>query len=102
MPRPTPHQAICVWHELPQFQHVDDKVVAFANAIADACLAGPGGRRVQLGNLDIPMTAYGALRRAGYRYVDEIKDMTYEQLKEVKYIGSMYASVIVNEVGRVG
>jgi DNA-directed RNA polymerase alpha subunit len=101
MPRPTPHQALCVWHELPQFHHIDDKVVAFANAIADAAVAAPS-RRIPLGDLDIPMAAYGALRRAGYRYMDEIQDMTIEQLMEIKNVGATYATEIADEVRRVG
>lgn len=101
MPRPTPHQALCIWHELPKYQSVEDKVLAFANAIADACLAPPD-RRIPLGDLSIPTAAYGALRRAGYRYVDEIRDMTIEQLTEVKNIGAMYATVIADEVREIG
>ena len=96
--RPSPHEVRRMWYELPSSLSLEDRALALANAVADVCLGVTPGR-APIEMLDLPtMLGYGALRRAGYRYIDQIQDMTLEQLTEVKGIGHRSAGHIVSAV----
>jgi DNA-directed RNA polymerase alpha subunit len=100
MNRLSPIEARRLWYSLPGDD--DQRIVAFANAIADRLHRGPRPRqRIALDALDLGMLWYGALRRAGYEYVDEIAPLTYADLKTIKHIGHHGAMTIMAKVRRV-
>ena len=88
---PTPlssHDLSALYHSLPPGTHLEDRVVAFGLAVQAHCL-GPTDptTRISLQSLDLPQRIYGALRRAGYVYADELSCLTDKQLLCVKDIG---------------
>ena len=88
---PTPlssHDLSALYHSLPLGAHLEDRVVAFGLAVQAHCL-GPTDptTRISLRSLDLPRRIYGALRRAGYVYADELSCVTDKQLLCVKDFG---------------
>lgn len=88
---PTPlssHDLSALYHSLPLGAHLEDRVVAFGLAVQAHCL-GPTDptTRISLRSLDVPRRIYGALRRAGYVYADELSSLTDKQLLCIKDFG---------------
>ena len=88
---PTPLSAydlLTLYSSLPPRTHLEDRVVAFGLAVQAHCL-GPTDptTRISLQSLDLPRRIYGALRRAGYVYADELSRLTDKQLLCVKDFG---------------
>lgn len=88
---PTPlssHDLLTLYSSLPPGTRLEDRVVAFGLAVQAHCL-GPTDptTRISLRSLDLPRRIYGALRRAGYAYADELSCLTDKQLLCVKDIG---------------
>ena len=77
-----------------------DRVVRFANALADHYATNLPAKRIHISDLDLPRMAYGSLRRSGYNFVDEIAPLTYKQLQEIKYIGPHAALAIQHAIKR--
>ena len=88
---PTPlssHDLLTLYYSLPPGTHLEDRVVAFGLAVQAHCL-GPTDptTRISLQSLDLPQRIYGALRRAGYVYADELSCLTDKQLLCIKDVG---------------
>ncbi len=88
---PTPlssHDLSALYHSLPPGTHLEDRVVAFGLAVQAHCL-GPTDptTRISLQSLDLPQRIYGALRRAGYVYADEVSCLADKQLLCIKDVG---------------
>lgn len=66
-----------------------DRIVAFGRALADYYLQTPPNNRIPLSQLPIPQLTYGALRRSGYTYLDEIAQLTDLQLRLIRGIGAL-------------
>lgn len=96
MRRLSPIEARRLWYSLPG--DVDTRVVAFANAIADQMLVTGLAHRIHLQELELPTLWYGALRRAGYEFVDEVVGLSYADLKTLKHVGHRGAMVILDAV----
>lgn len=97
MNRLSPIEARRLWYSLGGDD--DQRVVAFANAIADRLQNGPRPKlRIHLEALDLGTLWYGALRRAGYEYADEIAALSYADLRTIKHIGHNGAMTILEKV----
>ena len=88
---PTPlsaHDLLTLYSSLPPKTRLEDRVVAFGLAVQAHCL-GPTDptTRISLQSLDLPQRIYGALRRAGYVYADEVSCLADTQLLCVKDFG---------------
>ena len=88
---PTPlssHDLLTLYHSLPPKTHLEDRIVAYGLAVQAHCL-GPTDptTRISLRSLDLPRRIYGALRRAGYAYADELSCLTDKQLLCIKDFG---------------
>ena len=88
---PTPlssHDLLTLYYSLPPGTRLEDRVVAFGLAVQAHCL-GPTDptARISLQSLDLPRRIYGALRRAGYVYADELSCLADKQLLCVKHFG---------------
>lgn len=88
---PTPlsaHDLSALYYSLPPGTHLEDRIIAFGLAVQAHCL-GPTDptTRVSLQSLDLPQRIYGALRRAGYVYADEVSCLADKQLLCVKDFG---------------
>ena len=88
---PTPlsaHDLLTLYSYLPPKTRLEDRVVAYGLAVQAHCL-GPTDptTRISLRSLDLPRRIYGALRRAGYVYADELSCLTDKQLLCVKDFG---------------
>jgi hypothetical protein len=89
--RPTPlstHALLTLYYSLPPGTQLEDRLVAYGLAVQAHCL-GPTDptTRVSLQSLDLPQRIYGALRRAGYVYADEVSCLADKQLLCVKDFG---------------
>ena len=89
MPTPlSPHDLLHIYYSLPPSNHLEDRIVAFGLAVQAHCLApADPTTRVHLKSLDLPQRIYGALRRAGYVYADEVSCLEDKQLLCVKDFG---------------
>lgn len=96
--RLTPAQAVSIWLSTPGFEM--DRVVRFANALADHYITDVPIKRIHLSDLDLPRMAYGSLRRAGYQWVDEVQQLNYRQLQQIKHIGPHGALAIQHAIKR--
>ena len=88
---PTPlsaHDLLTLYYSLPPGTHLEDRLVAYGLAVQAHCL-GPTDptTRISLQSLDLPQRIYGALRRAGYVYADELSCLADKQLLCVKDFG---------------
>ncbi len=88
---PTPlsaHDLLTLYYSLPPGTHLEDRLVAYGLAVQAHCL-GPTDptTRISLRSLDVPRRIYGALRRAGYVYADELSSLTDKQLLCIKDFG---------------
>jgi DNA-directed RNA polymerase alpha subunit len=65
-----------------------DRIVAYGNAVQSHLLSPvASSTRLHLSALDLPQLTYGALRRAGYTYTDEVSGLTDAQLLTVRNLG---------------
>ena len=88
---PTPlssHDLLTLYSSLPPGAHLEDRIVAYGLAVQAHCL-GPTDptTRISLRSLDLPRRIYGALRRAGYVYADELSCLADKQLLCIKDVG---------------
>lgn len=67
----------------------DSKLIAFGNAIADYYINGGSCERTPLTatTVNLPRATLHALLRGGYCYVDEIANLTDEQILQIKNVG---------------
>lgn len=88
---PTPlssHALLALYSSLPPGTRLEDRVVAFGLAVQAHCLGRTDPTaRISLLSLDLPRRIYGALRRAGYVYADEVSCLADKQLLCVKGVG---------------
>lgn len=96
MRRLSPIEARRLWYSLPGDD--DQRIVAFANAIADRLQSHRQRHRIHLQDLGLPTLWYGALRRAGYEFLDEVVGLSYADLKTLKHVGHRGARVILEAV----
>lgn len=96
--RLTPAQAVSIWLSTPGMEL--DRVVRFANALADHYVTEVPAKRIHISDLDLPRLAYGSLRRAGYNFVDEVQTLSYRQLQQIKHIGPHGALAIQHAIKR--
>lgn len=98
--RISPVDALRIWFNLPAHEE-RDRVVRFANALADLYLSKPHPRdRIPLSTLDLPSIAYGGLRRAGYQYVDEVENLSMKELQSLRNIGPLCAIKIRTAINK--
>jgi DNA-directed RNA polymerase alpha subunit len=66
----------------------EDRLVAYGNAV-QSWLSSPESEdpRLPLSSLCLPQRIYGALRRAGYTYVDDVRNATDAQLLSARDFG---------------
>ena len=88
---PTPlsaHDLLTLYSSLPPKTRLEDRIVAYGLAVQAHCL-GPTDptTRISLRSLDLPRRIYGALRRAGYVYADELSCLADKQLLCIKDFG---------------
>ena len=97
MKRLSPIEIRRIWYSLPFDGYT--KIIAFGNAITDKLLETPPDRnRIHLQDLNLPALWYGALRRAGYEFVDEVEGMRRADLMTLKHVGERGAAVILEAI----
>ena len=96
MKRLSPIEARRLWYSLPG--DIEQRVIAFANAIAERLQRQQPGHRIHLQELELPALWYGALRRAGYEFVDEVEDLSYADLRTLRHVGHHGAMTILDAV----
>lgn len=92
--RLSAHDLLRLWYETTGTH--EQRLIAYGNRIqaeVSGC-AAPLSIRLPLSHLGLPQTAYGALRRAGYTYVDELRGLTDAQLLHIKSIGPLSVAQI--------
>lgn len=96
------HDLLTLYYSLPPGTHPDDRLVAYGLAVQAHCL-GPTDptTRVSLKSLDLPQRIYGALRRAGYVYADELTGLADKQLLCVKDFGPGSVAILRQALSRV-
>lgn len=103
---PTPlssHDLLHLYYSLPPGNHLEDRLVAFGLAVQAHCLApADPTTRLSLKSLDLPQRIYGALRRAGYVYADEVSCLADKQLLCVKDLGPGSLSTLRQALSRIG
>jgi hypothetical protein len=95
--RLSPGQALSLWYD--QRGSEESKVIAFANALANHYLS-TNHRHVPLSDLQLPTLYYGALRRAGYKWIHEVAPLPETSLRTIRHIGSVGATVITDSIAR--
>lgn len=103
---PTPlssHDLSALYYSLPPGNHLEDRIIAFGLAVQAHCLSpADPTTRIHLKSLDLPQRIYGALRRAGYVYADELTGLADKQLLCVKDVGLGSLVTLREALSRVG
>ena len=69
-------------------------MLSFGNAVVNHYCSPPPRERIPLAVLQIPQLTYGALRRAGFTYLDEVSHLTDRQLRLIRGIGDHGVQII--------
>lgn len=85
----TTGQALTLWKSLPGNEA--ERVIAFAHELMIICSDPPEELRISIDELGLSSRAWGALKRAGYNYVDQVVGLTDEELLMLRNVG--YQSV---------
>ena len=82
------HELLGLYYTIPTTSTYEDRLVAYGNAV-QSWLSSPESDdpRSPLSSLCLPQRIYGALRRAGYVYADELSSLTDKQLLCIKDFG---------------
>lgn len=94
-PAIPPSVAIGLWYRLRRMPE-PDRVLRFSNEIQRTLQTGavPEPDRAELSCLEIPTLAHGALRRAGFTFIDEVEGLREEELCRIPRIGPVCAALI--------
>jgi DNA-directed RNA polymerase alpha subunit len=84
----TRHELLGLYYTIPTTATYEDRLVAYGNAV-QSWLSSPASEdpRLPLSSLCLPQRIYGALRRAGYTYVDDVRNATDAQLLSARDFG---------------
>ena len=86
---------LTLYHSIPSTANPEDRIVAYGNAVQSHLLSPvSSSTRLHLSALDLPQLTYGALRRAGYTYTDEVSGLTDAQLLTVRNLGPKGVSLL--------
>ena len=86
---------LTLYHSIPSTANPEDRIVAYGNAVQSHLLSPvASSTRLHLSALDLPQLTYGALRRAGYTYTDEVSGLTDAQLLTVRNLGPKGVSLL--------
>jgi hypothetical protein len=92
---------LILYHSLPSTANPVDLIVAYGNAVQSHLLSPvASSTRLHLSALDLPQLTYGALRRAGYTYTDEVSGLTDAQLLTVRNLGPKGVSLLREALSR--
>ena len=82
------HELLGLYYTIPTTATYEDRLVAYGNAV-QSWLSSPESEdpRSPLSSLCLPQRIYGALRRAGYTYVDDVRNATDAQLLSARDFG---------------
>lgn len=82
-----------LWNRLWRMPEAD-RVLRFSNELQRTLQSGvaPPLERPELSTLDIPTMAHGALRRAGYTFIDEVEGLSEQELCKIPRIGPLGAA----------
>ena len=81
----TTGQALTLWKSLPGSE--PERVIAFAHELMLLCSEPPEELRIRIDELGLSSRARGALKRAGYNYVDQVVGLSDEELLMLRNIG---------------
>jgi DNA-directed RNA polymerase alpha subunit len=91
----TRHELLGLYYTIPTTATYEDRLVAYGNAV-QSWLSSPESEdpRLPLSSLCLPQRIYGALRRAGYTYVDDVRNATDAQLLSARDFGPKGLSLL--------
>lgn len=94
-----PHELLTLYHATSGLP--EDRIVAYGNAIQSWLLSPEASSpRPRIADLNLPQLVYGALRRAGYTYLDQVSHLTDAQLLSVRNLGPKGLSLLRGKLQR--
>lgn len=81
----TTGQALTLWKSLPGSE--PERVIAFAHELMLLCSEPPEELRIRIDELGLSSRAWGALKRAGYDYIDQVVGLSDDDLLMLRNIG---------------
>jgi hypothetical protein len=99
--RLSAHALIGLYHSTQPTPNPEDRLVAYGNAVQSWLLSPDATTsRTLLSDLNLPQLTYGALRRAGYTYADEVSGLADAQLLTVRNLGPKGVSLLREALSR--
>lgn len=99
--RLSAHALIGLYHSTQPSLNLEDRLVAYGNAVQSWLLSPDATTsRTLLSDLNLPQLTYGALRRAGYTYADEVSGLADAQLLTVRNLGPKGVSILREALSR--
>lgn len=99
--RLSAHALIGLYHSTQPSLNLEDRLVAYGNAVQSWLLSPDATTsRTLLSDLNLPQLTYGALRRAGYTYADEVSGLADAQLLTVRNLGPKGVSLLREALSR--
>ena len=99
--RLSAHALIGLYHATQPSLNLEDRLVAYGNAVQSWLLSPDATTsRTLLSDLNLPQLTYGALRRAGYTYADEVSGLADAQLLTVRNLGPKGVSILREALSR--